>query len=76
MTKKTSSSFTICHIFALEKNYFPVLLTVRALLARSSRRNKRKVVSGSRVTLPENFACKPELSFNPLTKRFTAHAQF
>ena len=58
MTKKTSSSLTICHIFALE--------TVRALLARSPKRNKRKVVSGSRATLPENFACKPELSFNPL----------
>ena len=68
MTKKTSSSFTICHIFALEKNYFSVLLTVRALLARSSKRNKRKVVSGSRDTLPENFACKPELFFNPLAR--------
>ena len=62
MTKKTSSSFTICHIFALEINYFPVLLSVRALLAWLPKRNKRKVVSGSRVTLPENFACKPELS--------------
>ena len=68
MTKKTSSSFTICHIFALEINCFPVLLTVRALLARSPKRNKRKVVSGSRVTLPENFACKPELSFNPFAR--------
>ena len=54
--------------FCFGKNYFPVLLTVRALLARSSKRNKRKVVSGSRVTLPENFACKPELSFNPLAR--------
>ena len=35
-------------------------------LARSPKRNKRKVVSGSRVTLPENFAYKPGLSFNPL----------
>ena len=68
MAKKTSSSFTICHIFALEINYFPVLSTVRALLARSPKRNRRKVVSGSRVTLPENFACKPELSFNPLAR--------
>ena len=68
MTKKRSSSFTICHIFALEINYFPVLSTVRALLARSPKRNRRKVVSGSRVTLPENFACKPELSFNPLAR--------
>ena len=68
MTKKTSSSFLIYHIFALEINYFPVLLTVRALLARSPKRNKRKVVSGSRVTLPKNFACKPELSFNPLAR--------
>ena len=66
MTKKTSSSFTICHIFALEINYFPVLLSVRALLARLPKRNKRKVVSGSRVTLAVNFACKPGLSFNPL----------
>ena len=68
MTKTTSSAFTICHIFTLEINYFPVLLTVRALLARSPKRNKRKVVSGSRVTLHENFACKPELSFNPLAR--------
>ena len=68
MTKKTSSSFTICHVFALEINYFPVLLTVRALLARSPKRNKRKVVSGSGVTLPENFACKLELSFNPFAR--------
>ena len=37
-------------------------------LARSPKRNKRKVVSGSRVTLPENFAYKPELSFNPLAR--------
>ena len=42
--------------------------TVRALLARSPKRNKRKVFSGSRVTLPENFACKPEASFNPLAR--------
>ena len=68
MTKKTSSSFTICHIFALEINYSPVLLSVRALLARFAKRNKRKVVSGSRVTLPANFACKPGLSFNPLAR--------
>ena len=37
-------------------------------LARSPKRNKRKVVSGSRVTLPGNFAYKPELSFNPLAR--------
>ena len=49
-------------------NYFPVLLSVRALLARSPKRNKRKVVWGSRVTLPENFAYKPGLSFNPLAR--------
>ena len=66
MTHKTASSFTICHIFAFEIDYFPVLLSVRALLARLPKRNKRKVVSGSRVILPENFACKPGLSFNPL----------
>ena len=68
MTQKTSSSFTVCHNFALEINYFPVLLSVRALLARLPKRNKRKVVSGSRVTLPENFACKLGLSFNPLAR--------
>ena len=66
MTQKTSRSFTICHIFALEINYFPVLSSIRALLARLPKRNKRKVVSVSRVTLPVNFACKPGLSFNPL----------
>ena len=54
--------------FSLEINYFPVLLSVRALLARLPKRNKRKVVSGSRVTLPVNFACKPGLSFNPLAR--------
>ena len=68
MTHKALSSFTICHIFALEINYFPVLLSVRALLTRLPKRYKRKVVSGSRVTLPENFACKPGLSFNPLAR--------
>ena len=66
MTQKTSSSFTICHLFGLEINYFPVLLSVRALLARSPKRNKRKVVSGIRVTLSENFVYKLGLSFNPL----------
>ena len=68
MTQKISTSFTICHIFALEINYFPVLLSVRALLARLPKRNKCKVVSGSRVTIPVNFACKPGLSFNPLSR--------
>ena len=58
----------VCHIFALEINYFWVLLSVRALLTRAPKRNKRKVVSGGRVTLPVNFACKPRLSFNPLAK--------
>ena len=38
------------HIFALEINYFPILLSVRALLARPPKRNKCKVVSVSRVT--------------------------
>ena len=68
MTQKTSSSFTICHSFALEINYYPVLLFVHALLARLAKRNKRKVVLGSRVTLPVKFACKPGLSFNPLAR--------
>ena len=62
------SAFTICHIFGLEINYFPVLLSVRALLARSPKHNKRKLVADSRVTLPENFAYKPGLSFNPLVR--------
>ena len=69
MTQKTSSSFTIGHIFALEINCFPVLLSVRALLTRLPKRKKRKVVSGSSlVTLPEHFAYKPGLSFNPLAR--------
>ena len=68
VTQKTPSSFTICNIFALGLNYFPVLLSVCALLARLRKRNKPKVVSGSRVTLPVNFACKPGLSFNPLAR--------
>ena len=68
MTEKTSSSLTICHIFALKINYFPVLLSVCALIARLPKRNKRKVVSGSRVTPLVNFACKPRLSFHPLAR--------
>ena len=56
------------YIFALEINYFPVLLSARVILARSPKRNKRKVVSGSRVTLPKNFVYKPGLSFNPLAR--------
>ena len=55
-------------IFALEMTYFPVLSTVRALLAKLPKHNKRKVVPGNRVTLPVNFACKPRLSFNPLAR--------
>ena len=79
MTQTTSNSFTICHIFALEINYFPVLLSVCALPARSPKRNKCKVVSGSGVTLPENFAYKPGLSFyigetgHTLRERFGEH---
>ena len=68
MTKKTSNSFITCHIFALEINYIPVLLSFLALPARLPKRNKRKVVSSRRVTLPVNFACKPGLSFNPLAR--------
>ena len=55
------------HVFALEINFQFCYLFVRRL-ARSPKRNKRKVVSGSRVTLPENFAYKPGLSFNPLAR--------
>ena len=51
MTQKKSTSFTICHLFALGINYFPVLLSVRDLVTRSPKRSKRKVVPGSRVTL-------------------------
>ena len=74
MTQKTSSPFTTCHVFALEINCFPVLLSVLTLTLtlslslRLAKRNKRKVVSGSRVTLPVNFTCKPGLSFNPLAR--------
>ena len=60
--------FQNLYIFALEINYFLVLLSVHALLARSPKRNKRKVVLGSRVSLLENFAYKPWLSFNPLAR--------
>ena len=49
-------------------SYFPVLLSVRALLTRSRKRNKRKAVSGSRVTLPVNFPYKPGLSYNSLAR--------
>ena len=55
-------------MFALEINYFPVLSSLRALLARLPKRNKRKVVLDSRVTLPVNFACKPGLYFNHLAR--------
>ena len=57
--------FLNLYIFALEINYFPVLSSVRASFARSPKRNKRKIVPGSRVTLPENYAYKPGLSSNP-----------
>ena len=51
---KLFSSFVICPCFTRK--------VTEAYL------NKRKVVSGSRVTLPENFAYKPGLSFNPLAR--------
>ena len=44
------------------------MLSVRALLPLLTKRNKPKVVSSSRVTLPVNFACKPGLSFNRLAR--------
>ena len=44
------------YIFALEINYFQFCYLFVRRLARSTKRNKHKVVSGSRVTLPENFA--------------------
>ena len=50
------------------KLFFLVFLSVRALLARSPKRNKRKVVSGSMVTLPENSARKPGLFYNPIAR--------
>ena len=74
MTNKTSSSLTICHIFVLEINYFPVLLSVRALIARlpkrnkRNKRNKRDIDLGSRATLLVNFACKPGLSLHPVAR--------
>ena len=45
--------------FCFGNKLFPALLSVRALLARLPQSNKRKVVSGSEVTLPVNFARKP-----------------
>ena len=48
--------------------YFPVSLIFRDLFTRSPKHNKCKVVSGNRVTLPVNFACKPGPSYNPLDK--------
>ena len=54
--------------FCFGINNFPVLLSGRALLAWLLKCNKRKVVSGSRVTLPVNFACKHGLSFNALAR--------
>ena len=56
--------------FCFGINNFPVLLSGRVLLAWLPKCNKRKVVSGSRVTLPVNFAspCKPGLSFHPLAR--------
>ena len=36
--------------------------------SRLPKRNKRKLVSGSRVTLAVNFACKHGLSFHPLAR--------
>ena len=51
--------------FFFGNKLFPVLLSVCALPARLPKRNKRKVVSRSRVTLPVNFVSKPGLSFNP-----------
>ena len=47
----------------MEKNYFPVLLSVRALLVKLPKCNKHK-----KVTLPINFACKPGLPFNLLAR--------
>ena len=57
--------------FCFGNKLFSVLLSVRTLLAKLPKRKKRKVVSGSRATLPENFACKPGLSFNPLLRTVT-----
>ena len=56
------------YIFDLEIIIFQFCYLFVRRLARSPKRNKRKVISGSRVTLPENFAYKPELSFNPLAR--------
>ena len=59
MTQKTSSCFTICHIFPWEINYFPVLLSVRALLTRSPKHKSCLGQQGYPTHLPENFAYKP-----------------
>ena len=68
MTKKNITFFHNLSYFCFGNRLFPVLLSVRALLTWSPKRNKCKVFSGSRVTLPVNFACKPGLSFNPLAR--------
>ena len=60
--------FHYLYIFALEKIIFQFCYLFARRLAKSPKRNKGKVVSGSRVTLPENFAYKPGLSFNHLAR--------
>ena len=57
----------LSHFFFGNK-LFSSFVIVFALLARVPKHSKRKVVSGSWVTLPENFARKPGLSFNPLAR--------
>ena len=52
--------FQSCYLFVL----YLQALQVNGL----PKRNKRKVVSGSRVTLPVEFSCKPGLSFYPLAR--------
>ena len=54
--------------FCFGNNLFSSFVICLALLPRLPKLNKRKVVLGSRVTLPVNFSCKPGLSFNPLAR--------
>ena len=54
--------------FCFGNKLFSSFVVRSCLIARIPKRNKRKVVPGSRVTLPVNFACKPVLSFHPLAR--------
>ena len=58
----------LSYVYLGNKLFSSFVISARALITKQPTRNKCKVASGSRVTLPENFACKPGLSFNPLAR--------